>query len=87
MKKASKISQKKPVLRAVLILCLSLFVFGLLMTIHQAAGAADSEMSLLDIYREKKFKGALDEEQLKVQTDLQTSEAKKKKSQEAEEGF
>lgn len=86
MKKSSKISQKKPLLRAVLILCLSLFVFGLVMTIHQAAGA-DDEISLLEVYREKKFKGALDEEELKVLSDLQSSASSKKKSQEATEGF
>lgn len=83
-------------MRAVLLLCLSLFVFGLVMTIQQAAHAenrgvaGDNEnvdMQLLEIYREKKYKGALDEEELKVQADLQTSEAKKKKSKEADEGF
>ncbi len=83
-------------MRAVLFICLSLFVLGLVMTIHQAAQAADrgiaasgdsTEFQLLDMYREKKYKGALDEEELKVLTDLQTSDSKKKKSQESEEGF
>lgn len=88
MKKSSSISKKKPVMRAVLFICLSLFVLGLVMTIHQAAQAADStEFQLLENYREKKYKGALDEEELKVSTDLQTSDSKKKKSQESEEGF
>ena len=86
MKKSSSISKKKPVMRAVLFLCLSLFVFGLVMTIHQAVQAAESS-ELLEIYRDKKYKGALDEEELKVQVDLQTSNSAKKKSQEAEEGF
>ncbi|MES2801747.1 MAG: hypothetical protein V4654_04600 [Bdellovibrionota bacterium] len=90
MKKSSSISKKKPIMRAVLILCLSLFVLGLVMTIHQAANAASSDSSefqLLETYREKKYKGALDEEELKVLADLQTSDSKKKKSQESEEGF
>lgn len=88
MKKSTSITKKKPIVRAVLLVCLSLFVFGLVMTIHQAAQAADSsDFNLLEIYREKKYKGALDEEELKVLADIQTSDSKKKKSQEAEEGF
>jgi len=88
VKKSSSFSKKKPVMRVVLILCLSLFVFGLVMTIHQAAQAADnSDFQLLETYRDKKYKGALDEEELKVLVDLQTSDSKKKKSQESEEGF
>lgn len=88
MKKSSSISKKKPIVRAVLFICLSLFVLGLVMTIHQAAQAADStDFQLLETYREKKYKGALDEEELKVLADLQTSDSKKKKSQESEEGF
>ncbi|AZZ35893.1 hypothetical protein CIK05_03480 [Bdellovibrio sp. qaytius] len=102
MKKSSSISKKKPVMRAVLILCLSLFVFGLVMTIHQAVQAAEGDegssisrdvastaesSELLEMYREKKYKGAQDEEELKVSADLQTSSSAKKKSQEAEEGF
>ena len=87
MKKSTSISKKKPLMRVVLFVCLSLFVFGLVMTIHQAAQAADSDMQLLEIYREKKYKGALDEEELKVLADMQTSDSKNKKSQEAEEGF
>lgn len=86
MKKSSSITKKKPVMRAVLFLCLSLFVFGLVMTIHQAVQASDSA-ELLETYREKKYKGALDEEELKVSVDLQTSDSKKKKSLESEEGF
>lgn len=73
-------------MRVALILCLSLFVFALVMTIHQGAAAADSS-ELLEMYRDKKYKGALDEEELKVVADLQTSDSKKKKSQESEEGF
>ena len=89
MKKSTPITKKKPVMRAFLLICLSLFVFGLIMTINQAAQAADSstDMNLLEIYHDKKYKGAQDEEELKVLTDLQTSSSKKKKSQEAEEGF
>ena len=90
MKKSTPITKKKPVMRVFLLICLSLFVFGLIMTINQAAQAAESsspDMNLLEIYREKKFKGAQDEEELKILTDLQTSNSKKKKSQEAEEGF
>lgn len=87
MKKSTSITKKKPLMRAVLLICLSLFVFGLVMTIHQAVQAADSDMQLLEVYREKKYKGALDEEELKVLTDIQTSDSNKKKSQEAEEGF
>lgn len=88
MKKSSSISKKKPLMRVVLFICLSLFVLGLVMTIHQAAQAADStDFQLLETYREKKYKGALDEEELKVLADLQTSDSKKKKSQESEEGF
>lgn len=94
MKKSTSISKKKPLMRAVLIVCLSLFVFGLVMTIQQAAQAATSttssdgyDLQLLEIYREKKYVGALDEEELKVQADIQTSDARKKKSKEAEEGF
>ena len=83
-------------MRVVLFICLSLFAFGLVMTIHQAAQAEDrgiaaatdgADMQLLEIYREKKYKGALDEEELKVLADIQTSDAKKKKSKEADEGF
>lgn len=96
MKKSSSFTKKKPVMRVVLLLCLSLFVFGLVMTIHQAAEAADrgvaasdnsSEFQLLEIYRDKKYKGAQDEEELKILVDLQTSNSAKKKSQEAGEGF
>jgi uncharacterized membrane protein len=90
MKKTSSLSKKKPVMRAFLLLCLSLFALGLVMTIHQAAQAASSDLTdyqLLETYREKKYKGALDEEELKVIADLQTSESKKKKSLESEEGF
>lgn len=94
MKKSSSFSKKKPVMRVVLILCLSLFVFGLVMTIHQATQAADRDVAattetseLLEIYRDKKYKGAQDEEELKILVDLQTSDSKKKKSQESEEGF
>lgn len=88
MKKSTSITKKKPLMRAILLVCLSLFAFGLVMTIHQAAQAADApDMQLLELYREKKYKGALDEEELKVLTDIQTSDAKKKKSQEASEGF
>ena len=64
------------------------------MTIHQAAQAADRDVAatietseLLEIYRDKKYKGAQDEEELKILVDLQTSDSKKKKSQESEEGF
>lgn len=90
MKKSTSISKKKPLIRVVLLVCLSLFVFGLVMTIHQAVQAAqsdNSDLQLLEIYREKKYKGALDEEELKVLADIQTSDSKKKKSQESEEGF
>ena len=75
-------------MRVVLLLCLSLFVFGLVMTIHQAAEAADSsDFQILELYRDKKYKGAQDEEELKILVDLQTSNSAKKKSQEAGEGF
>lgn len=87
MKKSTPITKKKPIVRAVLLICLSLFVFGLIMTLNQAAQAADSDMQLLEIYREKQYKGALDEEELKVLANIQTSDSKKKKSQESEEGF
>lgn len=96
MKKSTSITKKKPLMRAVLIVCLSLFAFGLVMTIHQAVQAAErdgaaqldmTDLQLLEIYREKKYTGALDEEELKVIADIQTSNSKKKKSQESEEGF
>lgn len=86
MKKSSSITKKKPIVRAVLIICLSLFAFGIVMTLRQAANAAEGS-ELLETYREKKFKGALDEEELRVIANLQTSDSKKQKSQEAEEGF
>lgn len=90
MKKTTSIRKKKSLMRVVLLFCVSLFVFGLVMTIHQAAQAEDIDLQsqkLLEVYREKKYIGALDEDELKVLATIQTSNDAKKKSQEAEEGF
>lgn len=108
-KKNNKFSQKKSkksqksLVRVFLFVCLSLFVFGVVITFNQTAKAADSKKTvdneeiqaqtaqLLETFHEKKYIGALDEEELKVQTDLQTSASeankKKKSKEEAGEGF
>lgn len=86
-KRPYHIKKNKSAIRVFLIICLSLFVFGLVMSFHQVAAADSEQASLLEIYREKKYKGAADEEDLKVQTNIQTSDSAKKKSAEADEGF
>ncbi|MFN3454075.1 MAG: hypothetical protein ACK41T_03890 [Pseudobdellovibrio sp.] len=88
-KKSNRFNQKKSVIRVFLFICLALFVFGVFVTVSQSSFAQSSQQQQLgETYRDKKYKGAQDEEELKVQKNIQTSESnKKKKSNEADEGF
>ena len=86
-KKALKVSQRKHILRAVLVVCLSMFVFATIALFSQSASAAELDANYIEMVREKKFKGAADESELKVLTVLPAKKNKVEVSEESTEGF
>jgi len=90
LKKKYVKKNKKFMFRVSLFLCLALIAFSFILSLSekvQASTLIDGVESLIDLNKEKKYKGARDEEELKVLPTVQNSEFGRKKSQESTEGF
>jgi len=82
--------KNRQISKIALIICIGLISITLIMTLAEKAQASlfeSSSDSLIDLAREKKYKGARDEEELKVLPTVQNSEYGRKRPPESNEGF
>ena len=86
-KRALKVSHNKSILRFMLGFCLSLVILVTFVLFTQQATAADSNSNMIEIVKEKKYKGAADESELKILAVLPAKKNKVEVSEESTEGF